>query len=250
MRSASANSVSLARGRHAGAPFRRSLHRHRSRILSWPGAARPSLIAGVLYRDFSGAATTPPSWWQSRMKCAHPHRCDPLRARYRGGAAARPPNRPAAGLRSAGSDADLDRRLGNRAERLQLCRRRQGRVLDRRPHRPQLFIIQISGSRPGHPRSGTILEGRYQSSTGMGMGIMGARRLMDQFQIESAPGRDHDLAEEALPRRAPPFGTRGSARIGERRWRASARRMPFRNCSIKIRNCSTRSKRSAPARWS
>ncbi len=34
----------------------------------------------------------------------------------------------------------------------------------------------------------TILEGRYQSQTGMGLGIIGARRLMDQFQIESAPG--------------------------------------------------------------
>jgi signal transduction histidine kinase/CheY-like chemotaxis protein len=35
----------------------------------------------------------------------------------------------------------------------------------------------------------SILEGRYHSSTGMGMGILGARRLMDQFQIETAAGQ-------------------------------------------------------------
>jgi signal transduction histidine kinase/CheY-like chemotaxis protein len=34
-----------------------------------------------------------------------------------------------------------------------------------------------------------ILEGRYVSPTGMGMGIVGTRRLMDTFEIDSAPGR-------------------------------------------------------------
>src|SRR5689334_8485906 len=34
-----------------------------------------------------------------------------------------------------------------------------------------------------------ILEGNYVSPTGMGMGIVGSRRLMDTFEIESAPGR-------------------------------------------------------------
>jgi signal transduction histidine kinase/ActR/RegA family two-component response regulator len=34
-----------------------------------------------------------------------------------------------------------------------------------------------------------ILEGHYVSSTGMGMGIVGTRRLMDTFEIDSAPGR-------------------------------------------------------------
>jgi signal transduction histidine kinase/ActR/RegA family two-component response regulator len=34
-----------------------------------------------------------------------------------------------------------------------------------------------------------ILEGHYVSPTGMGLGIVGTRRLMDTFEIESAPGR-------------------------------------------------------------
>ncbi len=54
---------------------------------------------------------------------------------------------------------------------------------------PQLFIVKIRDSGPGVRDLDNILEGRYKSSTGMGMGILGARRLMDQFQIESAPGK-------------------------------------------------------------
>ncbi len=53
---------------------------------------------------------------------------------------------------------------------------------------PQLFIIRIKDKGPGVRDLENILEGRYRSSTGMGMGILGARRLMDQFQIESVPG--------------------------------------------------------------
>ena len=43
---------------------------------------------------------------------------------------------------------------------------------------------------PGSRSSPTCSSGRYQSSTGMGMGIVGARRLMDQFAIESDQQRD------------------------------------------------------------
>ena len=53
---------------------------------------------------------------------------------------------------------------------------------------PQLMVIRISDRGPGIPNLLEIMEGRYQSRTGMGLGIVGARRLMDQFQIESAPG--------------------------------------------------------------
>ena len=52
---------------------------------------------------------------------------------------------------------------------------------------PQLMVIRISDRGRGIPNLQEILEGRYQSRTGMGLGIVGARRLMDQFQIESAP---------------------------------------------------------------
>ena len=49
----------------------------------------------------------------------------------------------------------------------------------------------------------TILDGAYESQTGMGLGILGARRLVDQFEIESNPGRgNYGLVEEAASRRA------------------------------------------------
>src|SRR5579862_5070661 len=54
---------------------------------------------------------------------------------------------------------------------------------------PQLFIVKISDSGPGIRDLSAILEGRYRSSTGMGLGIIGARRIMDQFQVDSVPGK-------------------------------------------------------------
>jgi signal transduction histidine kinase/DNA-binding response OmpR family regulator len=66
---------------------------------------------------------------------------------------------------------------------------------------PQLFIIKIRDSGPGVSDLKNILEGRYKSSTGMGLGIIGARRLMDQFQIESAPGGTTVWLKKLLPSR-------------------------------------------------
>src|SRR5579863_169761 len=68
---------------------------------------------------------------------------------------------------------------------------------------PQLFIIRIKDSGPGVRDLQNILEGRYKSSTGMGMGILGARRLMDQFQIESEPGKGTTVwLKKLLPSRS------------------------------------------------
>ena len=54
---------------------------------------------------------------------------------------------------------------------------------------PQLFQICISDQGPGIPHLQAILDGQYHSLTGMGLGILGARRLMDQVSIESLPGQ-------------------------------------------------------------
>ena len=53
---------------------------------------------------------------------------------------------------------------------------------------PEL-LIEISDDGPGIANLDDILDGRYQSRTGMGLGIVGARRLMDRFEIASEPGR-------------------------------------------------------------
>ena len=68
---------------------------------------------------------------------------------------------------------------------------------------PQLFIIKITDSGAGIRDLDVILEGRYHSQTGMGLGIIGARRLMDQFQIDSEPGRGTTVwLKKLLPKRA------------------------------------------------
>src|SRR5579871_3862700 len=41
---------------------------------------------------------------------------------------------------------------------------------------PQLLIITITDNGPGIADLRSVLEGRYTSATGMGMGIVGARR--------------------------------------------------------------------------
>jgi signal transduction histidine kinase/CheY-like chemotaxis protein len=49
----------------------------------------------------------------------------------------------------------------------------------------------------------SILSGAYRSGTGMGLGILGARRLMDSFDIDTAPGRRTIVRmAKALPRQA------------------------------------------------
>src|SRR3954464_15518596 len=52
---------------------------------------------------------------------------------------------------------------------------------------PQVLIIRVHDKGPGIADLQRIFDGRYTSSTGMGLGIVGARRLMDQCEIRSAP---------------------------------------------------------------
>ena len=52
--------------------------------------------------------------------------------------------------------------------------------------RPPVFVIKVSDRGPGIPHLATILEGRYESSTGMGLGMIGSKRLMDQFHVETS----------------------------------------------------------------
>src|SRR5438094_6803970 len=51
---------------------------------------------------------------------------------------------------------------------------------------PQLLVVRVADGGPGIANLQDVLDGRYRSDTGMGLGIVGARRLMDQFQIESS----------------------------------------------------------------
>jgi signal transduction histidine kinase/DNA-binding response OmpR family regulator len=67
---------------------------------------------------------------------------------------------------------------------------------------PQVLVIRVSDQGPGIRNLREILNGQFHSSTGMGIGIVGTRRLMDQFDIESSPGKGTVVTlKKFLPRR-------------------------------------------------
>ena len=47
------------------------------------------------------------------------------------------------------------------------------------------LTIRVADRGPGIPHLGEVLSGRYRSSTGLGVGITGTRRLMDSFAIDA-----------------------------------------------------------------
>src|SRR5262245_30817180 len=49
---------------------------------------------------------------------------------------------------------------------------------------PQLLTVVVSDSGTGITNVDDVLMGRYESPTGMGLGITGARRLMDHFDLQ------------------------------------------------------------------
>ncbi|MEP6717184.1 MAG: response regulator [Terriglobia bacterium] len=69
---------------------------------------------------------------------------------------------------------------------------------------PQLLGIRISDKGPGIPHLDVILSGHYRSETGMGLGILGAKRLMDIFTVNTVRGGGAEvILGKMLPRRSP-----------------------------------------------
>jgi len=78
------------------------------------------------------------------------------------------------------------------------------------------FVIQIADQGRGIADLETILSGRYRSSTGMGLGIVGARRLMDVFQMRSAPSQGTTVVlRKYLPGDAPAVTPKSLAALAE-----------------------------------
>ncbi len=50
------------------------------------------------------------------------------------------------------------------------------------------FVVSVQDRGPGIARLSDILDGTHKSATGAGVGVLGARRLMDDFDITTAPG--------------------------------------------------------------
>jgi signal transduction histidine kinase/CheY-like chemotaxis protein len=72
---------------------------------------------------------------------------------------------------------------------------------------PQRFELVVRDKGQGIANLEAVLSGTFRSQTGMGLGILGAQRLMDHFDVETAPGRGTTVRlAKALPRRVTPLG--------------------------------------------
>jgi anti-sigma regulatory factor (Ser/Thr protein kinase) len=69
--------------------------------------------------------------------------------------------------------------------------------------RPQVLLIRVIDRGSGIAELSTILAGQYRSTTGMGLGIIGSKRLMDTFDVETSRARGTVVSmRKILPRRA------------------------------------------------
>jgi len=65
----------------------------------------------------------------------------------------------------------------------------------------QELIITIVDRGRGIPHLDSVLEGTYRSETGMGLGIVGARRMMDAFDIQTTTSGTTVVLTKRLPGR-------------------------------------------------
>ena len=68
------------------------------------------------------------------------------------------------------------------------------------------LVIRVVDRGPGIAELDAILAGRYRSSTGMGLGLAGTRRLMDDFDIRTGPQGTTVTLVKRLPRSIGPVG--------------------------------------------
>jgi signal transduction histidine kinase len=80
----------------------------------------------------------------------------------------------------------------------------------------QELIITVTDHGRGIPHLESVLDGTYRSATGMGLGIVGARRMMDAFDIKTSNSGTTVVLSKRLPARGK-VPTRGDvARITDR----------------------------------
>ena len=81
---------------------------------------------------------------------------------------------------------------------------------------PQVLTIRVSDRGPGIANLDDVLSGRYQSRTGMGLGIVGTRKLMDTFQVTSDATGTAVTIKKVFPRRAPLLTPAGLEQLASR----------------------------------
>jgi signal transduction histidine kinase len=79
-----------------------------------------------------------------------------------------------------------------------------GRVTFELTDAPAQLVVRVVDRGPGIAPLQDVLDGRFQSRTGLGLGIVGARRLCEQFEIRSSAGQGTTVVlGKRLPRGAP-----------------------------------------------
>jgi signal transduction histidine kinase len=73
-----------------------------------------------------------------------------------------------------------------------------GKVVFELASEPRRLQISIRDRGPGIAQLAEVLDGRYRSPTGLGLGLLGARRLSDRFTVRSAPGEGTVVVLEKL----------------------------------------------------
>jgi signal transduction histidine kinase len=80
----------------------------------------------------------------------------------------------------------------------------------------QALTMTVSDRGPGISNLEDVLNGRYQSQTGMGLGLVGARRLMDDLQVNTGPGKGTTVMMwKALPAGAPQLDAAGIGKLAD-----------------------------------
>lgn len=82
---------------------------------------------------------------------------------------------------------------------------------------PRALLVRVGDKGPGISHLHDVLTGRYKSNTGMGLGLIGTRRLMDGFEIDSRPDSGTTVSFwKYLPKTAPPLQPGTLAGLAER----------------------------------
>jgi signal transduction histidine kinase/DNA-binding response OmpR family regulator len=77
----------------------------------------------------------------------------------------------------------------------------------------RVFRVSVVDRGGGIPHLEKVLSGSYRSSTGMGMGILGSKRLMDEFSIESTQTGTTVVFGKHLPVHAPLLDSSAAKRL-------------------------------------
>src|SRR5665213_1465135 len=80
---------------------------------------------------------------------------------------------------------------------------------------PQRLEVTVTDTGTGIPNLQEIFEGRYKSETGLGKGIVGTKRLMDEFYIDATPQGTTVRMAKYIPQHRP-WSSRAVADLGKK----------------------------------